>query len=141
MAAALSSWEVKELVYAWFKKLTDKASADELAAMLSGESLEMKFPDDTLRSLADFRVWLKKVTVIFFDQVHDVLHLDVRLDGEKADVNLIVNWQARTWTPPAAYSELTGFNVHQHWVVVRDPRSGKPVVSVYHVGAFDKMKG
>jgi hypothetical protein len=141
MATALGSWEVKELVYTWFKKLTDKAAADEMVAMLSGGSLEMKFPDDTLRSHAEFRVWLKKVTGIFFDQVHDVLYLDVRLDGEEADVNLVVNWQARTWTPPAAYSELTGFNVHQHWVVVRDGKSGKAVISIYHVGAFDTMKG
>lgn len=141
MAAPLSSWEVKELVYTWFKKLTDKAPADQMVAMLSGDSLEMKFPDDTLRNHAEFRTWLKKVTGIFFDQVHDVLFLDVRLDGLQAEVNLVVNWQARTWVPPAAYSELTGFNVHQHWVVTRDRASGRAVISVYHVGAFDNMKG
>ena len=127
MAAALTTWEVKELVYTWFKKLTDKASADELCALLSSESLEMKFPDATLRSHADFRVWLTKVTGIFFDQIHDVLYLDVKPEGERADVNLIVNWQARTWTAPAAYSAHTASNVHQHWTVARDRATGRAV--------------
>jgi hypothetical protein len=140
MAEALTGWEVKELVYTWFKKLTDKANAAELTALLSAESLLMEFPEETLRSHADFRSWLKKVTGIYFDQIHDVLFLDVRLEGEKAQVNLVVNWQARTWTPPAAYSQWSGSNVHQHWVVVRDRKSGKPVISVYHVAEFDPMK-
>ena len=141
MAAPLTTWEVKELVYSWFKKLTDKVPAEELTAMLSGQSLEMQFPDDTLRNHAEFRGWLTKVTSLFFDQVHDVLFLDVSLDGERAEVNLVVNWQARTWTPPAAYSAVTRFNVHQHWVVVRDRASGRPVILRYMVGQFDDIKG
>jgi|WetSurMetagenome_2_1015567.scaffolds.fasta_scaffold00045_50 hypothetical protein len=140
MANALTAWEVKELVYTWFKKLTDKAGAGELAAMLSSESLEMKFPDATIRNHHDFRAWLTKVTNLFFDQVHDVLYLDVNVNGGHAEVNLIVNWQARTWVPPAAYSSWTGSNVHQRWEVARDTASGRPVITVYHVGAFDNMK-
>ncbi|MCK9460311.1 MAG: nuclear transport factor 2 family protein [Proteobacteria bacterium] len=141
MAETLTAWEVKELVYAWFKKLTDKAPAEELEAMLSAASLHMEFPGDSLRSQAEFRVWLHKVTNLFFDQVHDVLFLDVRLAGDKAEVNLVVNWQAKTWTPPAPYSEWTGSNVHQRWEVIRDPQSEKAVISEYIVGAFDRMKG
>jgi hypothetical protein len=136
---ALTSWEVKDLVYTWFKKITEKAPVEDLLVMLSAGSLEMKFPEETLRNHTDFKKWLDKVTHLFFDQVHDVIFLDVVVDGRKADVNLIVNWQARTWTPPAAYSQWQGFYVHQHWVVVKDETSGRPVISTYQVGQFDPM--
>lgn len=136
----LSNWEVQDLVYTWFRKLTDKVPADELIAMLSPRNLEMQFPDQTLGNYDDFRAWLNTVTHLFFDQVHDVKYLDVQIAGSQATVNLIVNWQARTWKPPAAYSEWQGSYVHQQWTVRRDPASGRVVIVTYKVGSFDPMK-
>jgi hypothetical protein len=140
MAEALTNWEVQEFVYDWFRKLTDKVPAEELLAMLSDEGLEMQSPEETLRSHADFKKWLDTVTHLFFDQVHDVKLLAVDLAGDQATVNLIVNWQARTWTPPAPYSEWQGSYVHQNWTVKRSPTTGKPVIVNYKVGAFDPMQ-
>ncbi len=136
----LTGWEVKELVYTWFRKLTIKVPEEEMLALLSAESLEMRFPEETLRNHTDFKQWYKKVTHLFFDQVHELKMLDVDIRGDQATVHLIVNWQARTWNPPAGFSEWRGFNVHQKWIVVQDPKSGKPVISVYHVGEFDPMQ-
>jgi len=140
MADALTLWEVQELVYTWFRKLTYKAPADELAALLSTDGLEMEFPDDTMRNHAEFKEWLKKVTHLFFDQVHEIKFLAIDLDGDRAAVKLIVNWQARTWDPPAAFSEWTGAYVHQTWSVKRDEQSGRAVIVTYKVGQFDEMK-
>jgi hypothetical protein len=136
---ALTEWEVQELVYTWFRKLTIKVPVDELLALLSPQGLEMAFPESTLRNHADFRVWYEAVTHTFFDQVHDVKMLAVELENDQATVNLIVNWQASTWEPPAGYSKREGFYVHQNWTVVRDDATGKPVIARYRVGAFDPM--
>jgi hypothetical protein len=139
MSGELTNREVQELVYTWFKKLTDKVPVEELLAMLSAEDLELRFPEKTLRGYADFREWYTTVTHLFFDQVHDVKMLAVDLDGIQATVNLVVNWQARTWEPPAAYSKWQGFYVHQTWSVKKHTKTGKPVIVSYQVGAFDPM--
>jgi hypothetical protein len=137
---ALTNWEVQDLVYAWFHKITYKAPVEELQAMLSTEGLEMKFPDSTMKNHADFSQWYHTVTHLFFDQVHEIKFLAVSLDNELATVNLIVNWQARTWQPPAAFSEWQGAYVHQTWTVKKDAQTEKPVIVTYLVGQFDPMK-
>lgn len=136
---ALTEWEVQELVYTWFRKITDKAPIDEMLAMLSADGLEMAFPEETLTSHDDFTQWYESVTSTFFDQVHELKLLAVEVEGDRAEVGLIVNWQARTWTPPAPYSEWQGFYVHQTWTVERDAKTGQPVIVKYKVGEFDPM--
>lgn len=136
----IKEWEVQELVYDWFRKITDKAPVDEMLAMLCRDGFEMQFPEATLHNPAEFKQWYETVTHTFFDQVHDVKMLSVEKQDGHAEVVLIVNWQARTWQAPAATSEWQGSYVHQRWQVIRDPHSGKPVISVYAVGTFDAMK-
>jgi hypothetical protein len=135
--SALTNGEVQELVYEWFRQITDKVPVEQMLAMLDLNDLEMKFPDATLRNEADFRNWYKIVTGLFFDQVHDVKLLAVDLQGAEANVTLIVNWQARTWKPPAAKSEWQGWYIHQRWHVRWGAQIGKPVVARYIVGQFD----
>ena len=139
--APLTQGEVQELVHAWFRMITDHADVADMEAMLSADDLEMVFPERTLRNLEDFRDWYSGVTREFFDQIHDVRMLAVDLDGGAAGVTLIVNWQARTWTPPAAYSDWQGAFVHQTWRIERDARSGKARITRYVVGAFEPMRG
>ncbi len=138
--APLTNGEVTELVYTWFRKITDKCPLEEMEAMLSTDGLEMKFPEKTLRNYGDFKEWYEGVTNLFFNQVHDIKFLGIDLAGDKANLNVIVNWQAQTWKAPAARSEWQGVYAHQNWVVTRDPRSGQPVIQKYYVNAFDPMK-
>jgi hypothetical protein len=140
-SGGLTNGDVQELVYTWFQRITDKVEMNELLALLSSEELEMRFPGTVIRSHADFTRWYEGVKNHFFDQVHELKMLAVDLDGTQAKVTLVVNWQARTWKPPAAYSEWQQVNVHQTWVVKQEPRSGKPVISSYHVGTFDQIHG
>ncbi len=128
-----------ELVYAWFQRITDKVSPEDMLALLSKDDLEMQFPEKTLRTEADFREWYDGVTHLFFDQVHDLKLLAIDVAGNEANVTLIVNWQARTWKAPAARSDWQGFYVHQDWTVKADRETGKPVICRYHVGTFDPM--
>jgi len=136
---ALTNGEVQELVYVWFQKITDKASLDEMLSMLSNNELEMRFPETTIRSHTDFQRWYEETTNRFFDQMHNLKMLAVDLNGARASVTLVVNWQACTWKPPAPYSEWQGFNVHQAWTVERESGSGRPVITGYYVDKLDSM--
>lgn len=135
----LTQAEVHDLVYNWFRKLTIKVPVDEMLDMLSTDPLEMKFPEKTMRSQAEFKQWYDDVTHLFFDQVHDVRFLAVDVNGDEATVHLYVNWQARTWKAPAGFSEWQGWLVVQNWVVKHDPISGKAVIVKYEVGHMDPM--
>jgi hypothetical protein len=67
--------------------------------------------------------------------------LSITPRGDRADVKLVVNWQAKIWDPPEARSKWLGFDAYQTWVVTRSPRTGKPVVSTYIVDKLDPMPG
>ena len=136
----LTQWEVQELVYEWFRKITIKEPVEQVLPLLASQGLEMQFPDTTMRSLDEFKKWYYDVTHLFFDQVHDIKFLAVDINGGEAQVNLIVNWQARTWTPPNWASDWQGAYVHQCWTVKRDPSSGRAVIAFYQVKQFDPMK-
>lgn len=136
---ALTIWEVQELIYTWFRKLTTKAPLEEMLSMLSSDELEMKFPERTLRNRTDFKEWYHDVTHLFFDQVHEIKMLTIDTVGNGASINLIVNWQARTWKAPAGFSEWQGFYIRQRWVVKKDRKTSNPVIAVYEVGELDPM--
>jgi len=138
--STMTEWDVKELVFSWFRKITSKVPVEELLSMLNSEELEMKFPEETLQSYDDFKKWYETVTNKFFNQVHEVKMLDVEVSGDKAAVKLIVNWQAETWEPPSPFSQRDGSYVHQSWIVKKDAKTGKPVITTYHVGEFDPME-
>jgi len=135
----LSIWEVQELIYEWFRKLTTKAPLEEMLVMLNSEELEMMFPERILRSHADFKEWYQDVTHLYFDQVHEIKMLAIDLAGNEAAVNLIVNWQTRTWKAPAAFSEWQGSYISQNWVIKKISKTGKPVITIYKVGKFEPM--
>lgn len=130
---------VKKLVFEWFKKLTDHAPLEELKEMLYLEDLTMKFPEATLENEKDFENWYKDVSQTFFDQVHELKMLDMVLNADTAEVKLIVNWQARTWDPPAGYSQWTGFYAHQSWKIVKD--GSKLKIKEYIVESLEDMEG
>jgi hypothetical protein len=130
---------VIQLVDTWFRRLTDKAPVDEMLSLLEPGSLTMVFPEGSFIGEDGFRTWYAAVVGTFFDQVHDVRVLDVELLGEQADVHVAVDWQARTWQPPAAYSGWTGKHATQHWTVRR--RDGTVVIADYRVVGFEDLAG
>jgi hypothetical protein len=135
----LSQAEVYDLIYDWFRKLTIKDSLDDMITMLDQKDLEMKFPERTLRNLEDFKDWFHTVTHLFFDQIHELKLVTVDIEGDEASIHLIVNWQARTWTPPAGFSEWQGWLIKQDWIVRRSSETGKAVIHRYAVLHLDPM--
>ncbi len=141
MAKPLSESEVADLVKIWYKKLDVHASLLEFLPLLGDDTLEMTFPEATLHGLVDFEKWYERVIRIFFDEVHLLKEVKINLQGDSAEVNLIVEWQASVWNPPAAKSERIKLDADQAWVVQRSEKSGDPVIVKYVVNALNYQEG
>jgi hypothetical protein len=135
--APLTRWEITDLVATWFRRLTDKAAPDVMLAMLDPAGPTLVFPDGTFTGEDGFRAWYDAVTGRYFDQVHELRTMDVDCRAAVAEVRLTVDWQARTWQPPAAYSGWTGATARQHWSVRR--ADARPVITQYRVLELEPM--
>jgi hypothetical protein len=136
----LDETAVRKLVDDWYGALDVHAPVDVLIPMLAEDGLEMVFPEATLRTVDEFRGWYRAVTTRFFDEVHTMKSLEIRVGAEVADVTLVVNWQAKIWNPPDARSQWLGFDARQTWVVSR-AADGRAVVRKYVVDGLDPMPG
>lgn len=141
--APLKQAEVEQLVRDWYLKLDVHAPMIKLLPMLADEDLEMQFPETTLHGHAEFEGWYQGVIRIFFDEVHTMKELKVTLSADKkrADIKLVVYWEASRWNPPAAKSERLMFDAAQTWVVKRSPKTGKAVVVTYIVDDLTPKEG
>lgn len=146
----LSQAEIEAFVAAWYRKLDMHAPAGELLALVSEqclviqvreECLEMHFPERSLNGADEFRRWYEGVIRIFFDEVHTVTRVSTIWKEDRAVVDVVVNWQARRWRPPAPRSEWLGFDAYQQWEMIRSPSSGSPVILRYVVQELRPMPG
>jgi hypothetical protein len=141
--APLKKDEVDKMVRDWYKALDVHEPQVVVEQYVSDGELEMVFPEGTLRSLAEFEGWFQTVIRIFFDEVHTMQQLDIALspDGSRADIKLVVRWEASRWKPPAAKSERLKMDAYQTWVVKRSPTTGKPVITRYVVDELRLLPG
>src|SRR5689334_3698824 len=129
--APLTEAEVKQLVEDFYRGLDVHAATVDLVPLLDKEGLEMRFPEATLRGLADFDRWYNgSILRTYFDEVHTIKQLEVTLNTDKtqAEVKVNVIWEASRWRSPAANSERLMMDAKQTWTARRSPRSGKPVI-------------
>ena len=138
--ADLKADEISDLAVRWYKALDVHVPIDQLWPMLAGDDLEMTFPEGVMRGHEGFAQWYQAVTNRFFDEVHTVKEVSSTIDGERADVKVVVNWQAKIWDPPAANSAWLGFDAYQTWVVSRDA-NGNAVILNYVVDELRAMPG
>lgn len=141
--APLTKAEVEKMVTDWYRGLDVHQAQMDMQYYVSEGELEMVFPEATLRSLAEFELWLQGVYRIFFDEVHTMQSLNVTLspDGQKADVKLVVRWEASRWKAPAPKSERLKMDAYQTWVVKRSPATGKAVITRYVVDELKLLPG
>jgi hypothetical protein len=101
--------------------LDTHASVETCSSMLADDGLHMHFPEVDIRDLATFRGWYDRVTHLFFDERHSIRNIEVhdRATAGQADVAMVVRWQTRYWTAPAAASAQIDLEVSQTWTVRR----------------------
>lgn len=126
----------------WFGALDRHADIDGLLPLLADDELEMHFPEGVQKGHAGFRSWYETVTRRFFDEVHELKEFTVtRHDDIRAEIRLIVNWQARIWDPPEPRSKWLRFDATQTWEVRLSPGTGDLQMVRYIVNSLNPMPG
>ncbi len=141
--AALTKDEVEHVVRDFYHLLDIHAPQVQVIRHISEGELEMVFPEMTMRNQAEFEGWYQGVIRIFFDEIHTLQKLDVRLseDGARADVDIVVRWEASRWKPPAPNSERLRMDAYQRWVIKRSPATGRAVITGYYVDELKVLEG
>jgi hypothetical protein len=131
---------IRHMVARWYRALDRHDELAKVLPYLADEGLEMRFPETTVRGHAGFAGWYETVMGKFFDEEHTVKNVDIELHcPNNAVAGVLVNWQAKVWSPPAPRSSWLGFDAYQTWdITVQD---GRPVVQTYSVDFFDPMPG
>jgi hypothetical protein len=137
----LSQAEIEAFVAAWYRKLDVHAPWAELQPLVAEQGLEMQFPEGALSGVDAFRNWFEGVIRLFFDEVHTVTKVSPTWKDDRVVVDVVVNWQARRWHPPAPRSEWLGFDAYQQWEIIRSPDTGRPVILRYVVNELRPMPG
>jgi len=137
----LTQDEINDLADRWYKALDVHAPVEELYPMLLDDGNVMEWPEGPTRGHAEFKGWYDRVTGIFFDEVHTLSKVDATIEGDRADVEVVVNWQAKTWNPPEPKSQWLGFDAYQTWEIVRSPETGQAVIKRYVVDNLEPMPG
>ena len=140
ITAPLTEREVKELATVWYQKLDVHAPLKELLPLVARGNLEMTFPEATLHGATEFAKWYEGVIRIFFDELHRLKKVGVRLTPEGAEVDVVVHWEASVWKAPAAKSERIRLDAYQTWFVKRAESTDQPVIARYTVDrlVYDK---
>ncbi len=145
--APLTREEISAFAAEWYRKLDEHVPADDVISMVAERDLEFHLPETVLRTTDDFRRWysggggLPGVINVFFDETHALSQVDSSWSDERALVKVVVNWQARRWTPPAPRSQWVGFDVYQAWEMVRSISTGRPVITRYLVNEMRPKPG
>ena len=137
---AFTEADIRTMVADWYRVLDQHRDLSDVLTYLVDDGLEMRFPETTARGHAGFTDWYKAVTNRFFDEVHTLTLVDITaLSADRAELKVIVNWQARIWNPPAPKSVWLGFDADQTWEVVPGPAG--PRIKTYIVNALNPMPG
>ncbi len=117
MNQQINEEQVNRFAKAWFQALDNHLPIKECYAFLASEGLTMKFPEGDLHNLTDFKKWYDRVTNLFFDESHFLQEVVSQINGESAEVNISVGWQASFWEPPDARSKRLVLDATQIWTV------------------------
>ena len=141
VAGSFSRAEIEAFVADWYRKLDNHVPVEQVVSLVA-DQVEMQFPEGTVRGVDGFqelvrRSWYES----FFDELHNVTHVGISWQDGRCLLDVVVNWQARRWRPPAPRSEWIGFDAFQRWEMIPSPASGRPVVFRYIVDELRPMPG
>jgi hypothetical protein len=132
--------QIKQFAAAWFLALDQHVPIEQCYDLLAQEGLRMQFPDGDIRDLDGFKTWYDRVTNLFFDENHTVQTVEAKIQGDRADVRVVVGWQASWFEPPAAKSKRTSMDATQDWTVRRSSRNRYGLEIVYYNATAEPFK-
>lgn len=125
----LSQAEIDSFVQTWFQGLNEHIDVERMLPLVADDGLEMVFPEQTLRSHADFRSWYAAVGENFTDQDHDVEAVTSRPQDDGVALDVTVVWRAVQTADGAPLA----MRAQQSWFLDRSPATAAPRIVTYHV--------
>lgn len=123
ITASLTEAAVRKFVVAWYEALDFHVPIAQIYALLADDGLNMQFPDGDIRDYDSFKQWYDRVTNLFFDENHFVNAVKMEINGDEAQLDIVVGWQASWWEPPAAKSKRVAMDATQRWTVRRSTKN------------------
>ncbi len=143
MSEAITQEQVRKFVEAWYQALDFHVPVADAAAFVADEGLEMIWPEKTFQGIDNFKAWYAGGTYsdgerapgvinLFFDENHNVVSVDATIQGDSAEVRVILAWQTSWWEPPAAKSKRTSVSPTQTWTVRRSSKNSYGLEITYY---------
>ena len=111
--------EIWEFATKWYQFLDVHVPVESFRDLIT-EDAEFVFPEATVNGFDGYAQWYNKVIGIFFDEQHTLKKADIKSqNGNKATLDVLVNWQASVWNPPNASSNRLAMDAVQTWDVVK----------------------
>jgi len=140
--APLTEAEVKEFASEWYRKLDVHAPLEDYIPLLVEEGFVLTVPEFTVEGFEGFKGWYERAIGLFFDEVHTIKEVKLTsVDKEKAEVKVIVYWEATRWNSPAPKSDRILMDAYQTWIVKRSPKTQKPIIAKYIVDSVEYVEG
>jgi hypothetical protein len=70
----------------------------------------MKVPEVTAYGHQGFIEWYERVIKAFFDEVHTIKALKIKLSNDMAQVKMVLRWQTSIWNAPNAKTKRLDFH-------------------------------
>ncbi|MFO1154035.1 MAG: hypothetical protein U1E42_10305 [Rhodospirillales bacterium] len=145
MATTLTQADVEAFAAEWYRRLDEHVPVEQVVAMVAPGEVEFRLPEATLVTAQQVGQWyagggsFAGVINVFFDEVHTLRSVVAAPPaGDRVQVDVVVNWQARIWRPPAARSERLAFDATQRWELV-PAVDGRPLIARYLVDALTQV--
>lgn len=107
--------DVRAFVYQWFHWFDVHADKKLFLAHLAEEGLELRYPESTLRSHAEFAAWYRGVGETIRSNTHDISEVEVTVLAEQRyQITLRVWWRAVT-----TKGESLSVTLRQIWQIQR----------------------
>jgi hypothetical protein len=128
---SLTEEQITQFGRSWFDKLNRHIDVEDIIKMVSDTSLEIVFPEKTIRNYDDFRDWYSTVGKTYYDQDHTIEKFDIQI-SDAAKIDVVVVWRAKQFSDDKSLA----VRVTQTWVVTKSLTSGMPVITNYKVNTF-----
>jgi hypothetical protein len=122
--------DIISFVYQVYAMYDRHVPVERFLPLLAHKNLEMRFPETTLRSHADFKRWYASIGKTIASNTHTLENVKVRVDnGGRYKTDIVGVWQAET-----RKGEYIVFKFRQQWGLVDGPGK-QPLIQTYLVEA------
>jgi len=122
--------EITSFVYQVYAMYDRHVPVERFLPLLASKNLEMRFPETTLRSHADFKKWYAGIGRDIASNTHTLESVKMSVLGSgRYQVEIVGLWQAES-----KKGEYISFKFRQQWTLVDGPGK-QPLIQTYRVEA------